>query len=952
MDGPVQVLRSRATRYRRELEAAMVRDGERHIRREAFLSAPDFALNLFPDTTFEIVLDRVERTADAKGWTVSGRTSSPGDGRVILTFYGGALSGSVRLSGGEFYEVHVPASGDGEVRQCVFRGYAAGVSDAVPVALDEVRGPEKNISPAGAAVPDLRTDLRANQNGGAAQLDILVVYTARAAAARGGTSGLLAYISQVFAESNQSLSNSEAPVTFRLVHAAQVNYDDEAMAPDSASYEVALNALRSATDGQMDEAHMLRNQYGADLVSLWLSPPKPGLGGFVVGKAYLMTQGANVSGYENFAFSTVDVEYAGGVSMTFPHEIGHNLGCAHDTNNTQVSGYYNDSYGYQQSLLSPKFHTIMAYAAGCPGCTRIDHFSNPNVNYHGIPTGISAQVNNVRALTYTAPLAATWRAATGPGCSYAVSPTTVSMSPSGGNAVLTVSAGAGCSWSAQSTANWVSITAGASGAGDGSVTLAVAPNSHSAPRSTTLTIAGLGVTVNQSSTVTLPVFSVTPAAVSWTVEAGSDEPIATELSFSTGSSSVNIQLTSVLPAWLRLSETTFRSPAKITAWADPAAIAPGNYTTTLRFSSSGTQNQVVEIPVTLSVRTGRYLLASAGASFRVDLGTVFAVQRFRVKAPSGLSAPPRLRAVGGGWVSASVSAAADLFELQVQVASGGLSAGVYDGRIELSCPTGACEIATLPVRLEVVQPAVASPSPTLPPRVASGGVVNGASFAQGITPGAWISLFGAGLANTTRLWNSQDFLGNLFPLELDGVRVRVDGLPAPVQFISPGQVNFQAPSVLRTGWLMVDIVTPAGSDRVYVYSAPALPGFFQFHADGQLAALHPDGVPVTARGGAGAVMGRPATAGTVVAIYGTGFGPTSPPVESGQIFSGAAPLENAAALRVTVGGVPAAVEFAGLSAAGLNQLNVKIPALAPGLKDVFASIAGVPAQFVGRIAVE
>jgi uncharacterized protein (TIGR03437 family) len=344
-------------------------------------------------------------------------------------------------------------------------------------------------------------------------------------------------------------------------------------------------------------------------------------------------------------------------------------------------------------------------------------------------------------------------------------------------------------------------------------------------------------------------------------------------------------------------------------------------------------------------------MASSGASFRVAQGTVFDAQRFRVKAPSGLKTPPMLRAVGGGWLSASVSAAADLFELQVQVASGGLSAGVYDGRVELSCPTGACEISSLPVRLEVVQPAPLPGTP-LPPRIASGGVVNGASFEQGITPGAWMSLFGTALANTTRLWNRQDFNGSLFPLALDGVRVRVDGLPAAVQFISPGQVNFQAPSVLRTGWLMVDIVTPAGSDRVYVYSAPALPGFFQFHADGQLAALHPDGSPVTARGGAGAAIGRPASAGTVVAIYGTGFGPTNPPVESGQIFSGAAPLENAAALRVTVGGVPAAVEFAGLSAAGLNQVNVKIPALDPGMKDVFASIAGVPAQFVGRIAVE
>jgi uncharacterized protein (TIGR03437 family) len=53
-----------------------------------------------------------------------------------------------------------------------------------------------------------------------------------------------------------------------------------------------------------------------------------------------------------------------------------------------------------------------------------------------------------------------------------------------------------------------------------------------------------------------------------------------------------------------------------------------------------------------------------------------------------------------------------------------------------------------------------------------------------------------------------------------------------------------------------------------------------------------------------------------------------------------------------VGGVPAQVEFAGLSAAGLNQLNVKIPAVEPGLKAVFATIEGVPAQFIGRLAVE
>lgn len=950
--GPVEVLRSRSIQYDRAVEAALLREGERTQQRQT-AGASAFTLNLFPDTNLDFTVERVERTADRKGWTVFGRDAISGAGRAILTFYGGALSGSVRLANGEFYELHVPPGGKGEVRQSAFRGYLPGASDTALVPLDELRGDTSSGAVSAVLDPSKSSPIPpVRENSGIAQLDILVVYTARAAAAKGGNAGMLAFIHQVFAESNQAMANSEAPVSFRLVHAAPVNYDESTLSADSSGYNVALNALRSPTDGLMDEAHALRNQYGADLVSLWLSPPKPVGAGFVVGQAYLMTHGTNVASYANFAFSAVDVDYAGGVSMTFPHEIGHNLGCAHDRNSTTVSGIFPDSYGYQQSSISPRFHTIMAYSAGCPGCTRVDHFSNPNVNFQGIPTGIGGQMDNVKALAYTSPIAANWRpTATGDGCAFSVNPASVVMPPSGGTAAITVTATTGCSWMAQTTANWVVISAGDSGTGPGTVILTVSPNTLPAPRSAILTVAGTGVTVEQRATATLPVFSASPAEISLAAEVGSEEPIEAEISFSTGAVSSDIELTSHLPAWLRLSETSFRTPAKVTLSVDRTAMAPGNHNTVLRFTASGTQNPVIEIPVYLSVRTGRYLLASAGASFRVAPGTPFDAQRFRVKAPWGVMTPPVLRTVGGGWLSAAVSPAGSLFELQVQVSAASLSTGIYEGRVELSCGDGACEVASFPVRLEVAQPEGGS-SGAPSPRIASGGVVNGASFEQGITPGAWMSLFGTQLASSTRVWTSQDFQGELFPLELDGVRVRVDGLPVAVQYISPGQINFQAPSLLRTGWLWVDIVSPAGADRISVYSAPALPGFFQFHSDGQLAALHPGGEPVTALAGAGGVSGRPAKVGTVVELYGTGFGPTNPPVPSGRIFSGAAPLASANQFRITVGGVPAQVEFAGLSAAGLNQLNVKIPAVEPGLKAVFATIDGVPAQFIGRLAVE
>jgi uncharacterized protein (TIGR03437 family) len=71
----------------------------------------------------------------------------------------------------------------------------------------------------------------------------------------------------------------------------------------------------------------------------------------------------------------------------------------------------------------------------------------------------------------------------------------------------------------------------------------------------------------------------------------------------------------------------------------------------------------------------------------------------------------------------------------------------------------------------------------------------------------------------------------------------------------------------------------------------------------------------------------PAVPGEVIVAYGTGFGPTNPAVD-GLVLSSAANL--AATPVITIGGGTAAVQFAGLSAAGLDQINVTIPALPAG----------------------
>jgi hypothetical protein len=88
----------------------------------------------------------------------------------------------------------------------------------------------------------------------------------------------------------------------------------------------------------------------------------------------------------------------------------------------------------------------------------------------------------------------------GPSCagSYSIAPASQSFPSGGGSGSVAVTAPAGCPWSAASGASWVTVTSGASGVGNGTVTYSVAPNSGASPQSATLTIAGQTFTVNEA----------------------------------------------------------------------------------------------------------------------------------------------------------------------------------------------------------------------------------------------------------------------------------------------------------------------------------------------------------------------------------------------------------------------------------------------------------------------
>jgi len=86
------------------------------------------------------------------------------------------------------------------------------------------------------------------------------------------------------------------------------------------------------------------------------------------------------------------------------------------------------------------------------------------------------------------------------GCSFGAAPTTIAINALGGNTNVTVTAAAGCTWTASSGVNWVTIASGASGTGNGTTTLSVGINIGGS-RSGTATVAGQTITINQAATL-------------------------------------------------------------------------------------------------------------------------------------------------------------------------------------------------------------------------------------------------------------------------------------------------------------------------------------------------------------------------------------------------------------------------------------------------------------------
>ena len=220
------------------------------------------------------------------------------------------------------------------------------------------------------------------------------------------------------------------------------------------------------------------------------------------------------------------------------------------------------------------------------------------------------------------------------------------------------------------------------------------------------------------------------------------------------------------------------------------------------------------------------------------------------------------------------------------------------------------------------------------PSISPGGVVPIYGSLAIIQPGEWITIYGSNLASETAVWNGD------FPTSLGGTSVEVNGKPGYLMYVSPGQINLQAPDDTARGTVSVVVTTATGSATTTVTLSDFAPSFSLFEAGnaGPYVAgiiVRPDGSGAYGVGRAsydilgptGNSLGFATVAaqpGDSIELFGVGFGPTTLAVPAGKPFSGAASIDSNFTLYINR--ISVKPTFVGLSSAGLFQINLVVPA--------------------------
>ncbi len=224
--------------------------------------------------------------------------------------------------------------------------------------------------------------------GGITWVDALVAYTPAAATQAGGHAAVSARAHVDVAWLNRALRNNGIAMAYRLLAVKPLALVEPV---DNDQWSAFLRLFRDDPAAQA-----LRNQYGADMMALYVhrdSNPD-------CGRGYIMRNPG--AGFSEWPYQYTHITCS---ARTYAHESGHNMGLEHDPDNSDVGTTPVDasrpwSFGHGVADGGNSFRTIMAYASVCGGnpCTQVIGYSAPDRYINDHPIGVAGQRHNARTL--------------------------------------------------------------------------------------------------------------------------------------------------------------------------------------------------------------------------------------------------------------------------------------------------------------------------------------------------------------------------------------------------------------------------------------------------------------------------------------------------------------------------------------------------------------------------